>query len=149
MDRNPNDPTRRTFLVGLCGAAALTTGAMGAALLANGANAATGITRRRNGSVVVNVDKVPALRTYNSRVLLGNVKGTPVAIVRRGETYTAINLRCTHQGATVNEDPFGWRCPAHASLFALNGDLERGPAPTPLAEFSSRWDGIRRRLVVG
>ena len=143
------DPTRRAFLVGMCGAAALTAAGMGTALLADDAWAAAGIKRRKDGRVIVDVDKVSALRQDNSRVLLGTVKGTPVAVVRQGDTYTALNLRCTHQGATVNEDPSGWRCPLHGSLFALDGDLERGPAPTPLAEYSSSWNARRRRLIVG
>lgn len=143
------DPSRRAFLIGMCGAAALTAGGLGTALLADDALAATGIRRRKNGTVVVDVDKVPALSQDNSRVLLGNVKGTPVAIVRQGDTYTALNLRCTHQGATVDAQGAGWRCPAHGSLFALDGDLERGPAPTPLAEYSSRWNARNRRLTVG
>jgi Rieske Fe-S protein len=143
------DPSRRAFLVGMCGAAALTAGGLGTALLADDATAATGIKRRKNGTVVVDVDKVPALRRDNSRVLLGNVKGTPVAIVRQGDTYTALNLRCTHQGATVNADAAGWRCPLHGSVFALDGDLERGPALSPLAEYSARWNARKRRLTVG
>jgi Rieske Fe-S protein len=143
------DPSRRAFLVGMCGAAALTAGGLGIALLADDATAATGIKRRKNGTVVVDVDKVPALRRDNSRVLLGNVKGTPVAIVRQGDTYTALNLRCTHQGATVNADAAGWRCPLHGSVFALDGDLERGPALSPLAEYSARWNARKRRLTVG
>ena len=143
------DPSRRAFLIGMCGAAALSAGGLSTALLADDALAATGITRRKNGTVIVDVDKVPALRQDNSRVLLGNVKGTPVAIVRQGDTYTALNLRCTHQGATVDAQGAGWRCPAHGSLFALDGDLERGPAPTPLAEYTSRWNARNRRLTVG
>ncbi|MEY2989485.1 MAG: hypothetical protein RLZZ163_401 [Actinomycetota bacterium] len=143
------DPSRRALLVGMCGAAALTVGGLGTALLADDAIAATGIKRRKNGTVLVDVDKVPALRQDNSRVLLGNVKGTPVAIIRQGDTYTALNLRCTHQGATVNADSAGWRCPLHGSQFALDGDLERGPALSPLAEYSSRWNARRRRLTVG
>lgn len=143
------DPSRRAFLVGMCGAAALTAGGLGTALLADDAMAATGIKRRKNGTVVVNVDKVPALRKDNSRVLLGNVKGTPVAIVRQGDTYTALNLRCTHFGATVDADSSGWKCPLHGSQFALDGELERGPALSPLAEYDSRWNSRKRRLIVG
>jgi len=145
----PIDPSRRAFLVGACGAAALAAGGLGTALLADDAWAARGIKRRKNGKVVVSVDKVPALRQNNSRVLLGTVKGTPVAVVREGDTYTAVNLRCTHQGAIVNADSNGWKCPLHGSQFALDGDLERGPALSPLAEYSSTWNAKKRRLIVG
>ena len=142
-------PSRRAFIAGACGLTALAATGAASALLADDATAATGIRRRKNGSVIVDVDKVPALRQDNSRVLLGNVKGTPVAIVRQGDTYTALNLRCPHQGATVDPEATGWRCPAHGSLFALDGDLERGPAPTPLAEYTSKWNASNRRLTVG
>ena len=148
-EANTADPSRRAFLIGACGAATLAAGGFGTALLADDAWAAKGIKRRKNGKVIVNVDKVPALRQDNSRVLLGNVKGTPVAVVREGDTYTALNLRCTHFGATVEEDSGGWKCPLHGSQFALDGDLERGPALSPLAEYSSKWKAKKRRLIVG
>lgn len=143
------DPSRRAFLVGTCGVAALAAGGFGTALLADDAWAAEGIKRRKNGKVVVRVDKVPALKSDPSRVLLGTVKGTPVAVVREGDSYTALNLRCTHQGATVEGTSDGWKCPLHGSQFALDGDLERGPADSNLAEFRSRWRRKKRRLVVG
>jgi len=148
-EANTADPSRRAFLIGACGAATLAAGGFGTALLADDAWAAKGIKRRKNGKVVVSVDKVPALRQDNSRVLLGNVKGTPVAVVREGDTYTGLNLRCTHFGATVEEDSGGWKCPLHGSQFALDGDLERGPALSPLAEYSSKWKAKKRRLIVG
>ena len=148
-EANSADPSRRAFLIGACGAATLAAGGFGTALLADDAWAAKGIKRRKNGKVVVSVDKVPALKNDNSRVLLGNVKGTPVAVVREGDTYTALNLRCTHFGATVEEDSGGWKCPLHGSQFALDGDLERGPALSPLAEYSSKWRAKKRRLIVG
>ena len=148
-EANTADPSRRAFLIGACGAATLAAGGFGTALLADDAWAAKGIKRRKNGKVVVSVDKVPALKSDNSRVLLGNVKGTPVAVVREGDTYTALNLRCTHFGATVEEDSGGWKCPLHGSQFALDGDLERGPALSPLAEYDSKWRAKKRRLIVG
>ena len=143
------DPSRRAFLIGACGAATLAAGGFGTALLADDAWAAKGIKRRKNGKVVVKVDKVPALRKKQSRVLLGNVKGTPVAVVRDGNDYTALNLRCTHFGATVEPDRGGWQCPLHGSQFALDGDLERGPADSNLAEYKSKWRRKKRRLIVG
>ena len=143
------DPSRRAFLIGACGAATLAAGGFGTALLADDAWAAKGIKRRKNGKVVVKVDKVPALRKKQSRVLLGNVKGTPVAVVRDGNDYTALNLRCTHFGATVEPDRGGWQCPLHGSQFALDGDLERGPAESNLTEYKSKWRRKKRRLIIG
>lgn len=143
------DHSRRAFLIGMCGAAAVGL-TMGSALLADDAVAATGIKRRKNGQVAVTVAKVPSLAAANGRVLLGTVKGTPVAIVRESDgSYSALNLRCTHQGVTVNPDATGWLCPAHGSQFALDGAVERGPAATNLAAYPSRWNARTGVLLVG
>jgi Rieske Fe-S protein len=143
------DPSRRAFLVGVCGAAVLGAG-LGSALLADDAVAATGIRRKKNGQVVVTVAKVPSLQATGGRALLGTVKGTPVAVVREADgSFAALNLACTHQGVTVNPDAAGWLCPAHGSKFALDGAMERGPATTNLAAYPSRWDVRRGTLTVG
>jgi hypothetical protein len=128
MTGNHRDPSRRAFLIGACGAATLAAGGFGTALLADDAWAAKGIKRRkerqgrcerRQGS--------RAAKSEQSRVLLGNVKGTPVAVVREGDDYTA------HQPAlhALREPPSNptsgagsARCTARK--FALDGDLERG-----------------------
>lgn len=142
------DPSRRNFLIGVCGAAALA--GLGPALLADDAVAATGIKRKKNGQVVVTVRKVPALAQVDGRVLLGTVKGVPVAVVRTGDsTYEALNLRCTHQGYTVKADADGWLCPAHGSQFAVDGELERGPALSNLATVRASWNSRKGQLTVG
>ncbi|MCP4893501.1 MAG: hypothetical protein GY911_06765, partial [Actinomycetales bacterium] len=85
------DPSRRAFLVGTCGVAALAAGGFGTALLADDAWAAKGIKRRKNGKVVVRVDKVAALKSDLSRVVLVPVSGTLVAVLRSVYSYTALN----------------------------------------------------------
>lgn len=148
-DASVADPSRRTFLIGMCGAAALAAG-VGPALLADDAVAATGIKRKKNGKVVVTVRKVPELRKVGGRVLLGTVKGAPVAVVRTGSsTYEALDLSCTHQGVTVRESANGWTCPAHGSQFAEDGEVTRGPAMANLALVRTRWNARKGRLTVG
>lgn len=148
-DASAADPSRRAFLVGMCGAAALAVG-VGPALLADDAAAATGIKRKKNGQVVVTVGKVPALSKVGGRVLLGTVKGAPVAVVRTGTaSYEALDLSCTHQGVTVRESANGWTCPAHGSQFAEDGAVTRGPAMANLALVRTRWNARKGRLIVG
>lgn len=149
MNAQSEHPARRAFLVGVCGVAVLGAG-LGSALLADDALAATGIRRKKNGQVVVTVAKVASLAPAGGRALLGTVKGTTVAVVREVDgSYAALDLACTHQGATVNPDATGWLCPAHGSRFALDGAVERGPATTGLAAYPSRWDARRGTLTVG
>ena len=141
------DRSRRAFLAGVCGLAAA---GFGAALLADDASAATGIVRRKNGQVAVTVKRVAALGQVGSSVLLGNVRGVPTAVIRTGpSTYSALNLKCTHQGVTVQRIGDAWNCPAHGSQFAFAGGLERGPAGTPLATVKSRFNAAKGVLTVG
>lgn len=139
------EPSRRAFLTGACALVGL---GLGAALLADDALAAPGIERLRDGRVRIQVRQVPALRGVNGVVNLGTVKGVPTAVVVTGRNrYSAINLRCTHAGVTVNRSGNDWRCPAHGSLFTLNGSVEQGPAMTNLARVRSTFrNGV---LTVG
>lgn len=145
MTHELGSPSRRQFLVGACGLIGV---GLGAALLADDASAADGITRKPNGQVEVAVAKVPGLSKVGSAVLLGNVKGVPTAVVRTGgAAYRALDLRCTHQGVPVRQTGQTWTCPAHGSVFALAGGVDRGPAATPLAQVkSSLRNGV---LTVG
>ncbi len=58
-------------------------------------------------------------------------------------TFTAFNPTCTHLGNTVDpprNDVI--TCPAHGSQFnPTNGDVERGPAQTPLASVNVKVVG--------
>ncbi len=119
-------PDRRTLLLGFCGVLAA---GLGTALLADGAQAAAGISVAPNGLASVTVAKIPGLAKVGGSVNLGTVKGVPTAVVRTGaSTYVALDLRCTHQGVTVQGSNGAWACPAHGSRFAANGAVTGGPA---------------------
>ena len=142
-----NAVSRRSFLVGACTLATL---GMGATLLADDAQAATGIKRLPDGTVQVAVKKVSGLKNVGGAVVLGNVKGVPAAVVRTSaDAYTALDLRCTHQGVPVNQGGAGWSCPAHGSQFKVNGDVVRGPAEANLAIMKSKWNPKTSTLIVG
>jgi Rieske Fe-S protein len=138
-------PTRREFLKTVCGAAAVT---LGPVLLADDAMAADGIRRKANGQVVVTVAQVPGLARVGGTVMLGSVRGVPIAVVRTGRrAFRALDLRCTHQGATVRTSGSAWLCPAHGSRFAGDGSVIGGPAQRSLSTVRSSFaDG---RLTVG
>ena len=128
-------PDRRTVLLGLCGAVAA---GLGSALLAEGAQAATGVVVNASGQAVVTVAKVPSLAKVGGIANLGTVKGVPTAVVRTGaSSYAALDLRCTHQGVTVQSTGTAWSCPAHGSAYAVNGTVTRGPAMRNLASVKS------------
>jgi len=59
--------------------------------------------------------------------------GRSVALFRddQGGVY-AISTICTHLGCIVKPGPDGFECPCHGSRFAPDGEVIKGPAPTPL-----------------
>ena len=132
-------PNRRDVLTAACGIAVL---AAGATVFSEEAFAADGITKNANGTVTVDTTKAPGLKKVGGAVDLGNDKGIPTALVRTGtSTYTALNLKCTHQGVPVKAQGSGWSCPAHGSAFAGDGKVTKGPAAKPLATVPSKVSG--------
>lgn len=79
--------------------------------------------------------------------------GTPVLLVRQGDTIHAIHDRCTHRGGPLHEGEIEdgcVTCPWHGSRFRLtDGAVEQGPATGPQPAFDVRErDGrleVRRR----
>jgi Rieske Fe-S protein len=60
----------------------------------------------------------------------------PVCVYRFSETeYTALLMRCTHQGAELQVFGDRLECPAHGSQFSNTGKVENGPADTNLRTF--------------
>ncbi len=57
-----------------------------------------------------------------------------VTVVRGDEGLYALVRNCTHMGCIPNfsEADSRFHCPCHGSIFTLEGDVVRGPAPAPL-----------------
>lgn len=58
------------------------------------------------------------------------------AVVRRGESFLALDLTCTHLGCTVTATARGFACPCHGSRFGADGTVLTGPAARPLARLA-------------
>jgi nitrite reductase/ring-hydroxylating ferredoxin subunit len=60
----------------------------------------------------------------------------PVCVYRTSQTeYTALLMRCTHQGAELQVFGDRLECPAHGSQFSNTGMVQNGPADTNLRTF--------------
>jgi Rieske Fe-S protein len=122
-----NELNRRVVLTGACALLAL--GGVGALP----ASAEVDVQKSRKGRIKVRLKSIPELSKVGGSVGVGNVRGTPVAIARTGEsTYIAFSLSCPHQGVKVSRVEEGWECSAHGSQFEADGDLVLGPATTRL-----------------
>lgn len=59
----------------------------------------------------------------------------PICIYRNENTYSALLMECTHQGAELQVFGDKMQCPAHGSEFDNHGDVTSGPASDPLRSF--------------
>ncbi|MEO6547497.1 MAG: Rieske (2Fe-2S) protein [Ferruginibacter sp.] len=60
----------------------------------------------------------------------------PICVVRfSGQEYTALWMRCTHQGTELQVFGDKLQCPAHGSEFDNRGGVQDGPAATTLRTF--------------
>ncbi len=60
----------------------------------------------------------------------------PICIYRFSENeYKALLMRCTHQGTELQVFGDRLQCPAHGSEFNNKGEVQNGPADTPLRTF--------------
>ena len=48
---------------------------------------------------------------------------------------TALQLKCTHRGHSVNMQETKLHCPLHGSEFDFSGNVIHGPASSPLKKF--------------
>jgi Rieske Fe-S protein len=63
----------------------------------------------------------------------------PICIFRLSDTeYTALLMRCTHQGTQLEIYGDRLECPAHGSEFDQHGDVIEGPAQRNLRTFPVR-----------
>lgn len=61
------------------------------------------------------------------------VVSVPAIVRRTSKGYTAISLKCTHLGCTVEHKGDTFVCPCHGSRFDREGKRTRGPAARDLA----------------
>lgn len=74
---------------------------------------------------------------YRSYVVVHNEQlRNPICLFRFGEgNYSAVLMRCTHQGAELQVFGDRLQCPAHGSEFNNRGMVQNGPADTNLRTF--------------
>ena len=60
----------------------------------------------------------------------------PIIVFRLdSNNYRALLMRCTHQGTELQVFGDRLQCPAHGSEFTKIGNVQNGPADTPLRSF--------------
>ena len=71
----------------------------------------------------------------------------PVCVYRfSGDEYTALWMRCTHQGTELQVFGDTLQCPAHGSEFSNRGEVQNGPATEPLRTFPVTKEGNQLKV---
>jgi Rieske Fe-S protein len=75
---------------------------------------------------------------YRPSIILKNDKlDYPIFLYRFSEKqYTALLMKCTHQGTELQSSGDQLYCPAHGSEFTNKGTVSHGPAEASLRRFS-------------
>ncbi|MFM8841529.1 MAG: ubiquinol-cytochrome c reductase iron-sulfur subunit [Actinomycetota bacterium] len=128
----------------ICALATLTLGAMAAPAVA-----ASGVKVLSNGRVEVTLAKNPALKSVGGVVRIDGVSGRSIALVRTANGrngFTALDLRCTHEGTLVEQEGDIWGCRNHGAAFSLSGEVKIGPARSPLRKL--RVTATAKKVVI-
>lgn len=65
----------------------------------------------------------------------------PIVLYRFSENeYSALSLRCSHQGSELNVNGDLLTCTAHGSEFTNKGEIVQGPADSPLTKYKNTND---------
>jgi cytochrome b6-f complex iron-sulfur subunit len=65
----------------------------------------------------------------------------PIVLYRMSDdAYSALYLKCTHQGCEVRPNDQLLACPCHGSEFDRQGKVLEGPAEKPLKKFPVETD---------
>lgn len=83
-------------------------------------------------------ERAAALLVPNG-VMLVVATSVPGAIILRnvaGHGIIALSSKCTHRGCEVRPFPHSSQCPCHGSEFDQLGEVQQGPARSPLHRYS-------------
>lgn len=72
----------------------------------------------------------------------------PICVFREkdGKSFTALLMRCTHQGAQLQLFGDKFACPAHGSEFDYHGQIQQGPAESNLRSFPTLIENQQLRI---
>lgn len=89
-----------------------------------------------NGVLVV---PVSSFTEKNNLVIVRNNRMEyDILLVKSGNSYTALQMKCTHQDNPLTVNSTGLFCASHGSIFDLNGNVTKEPALQPLKKYSTK-----------
>lgn len=113
-------------------------GLIGAGLLLQGCGAGMPIfkTSVQNNQVEVPVSEFASGK--NMVVVRNAALENDILLVKKNDAYSALNLRCTHEGFGLTATDKKIICSAHGSTFDFDGNVLKEPALKPLKKFNTQ-----------
>jgi Rieske Fe-S protein len=95
-----------------------------------------------NNTITLTIDAASPLANVGSAALV-QASGRGFLVSRDdADTFIALTAICTHEACTVTGfQNQRYVCPCHGSRYNLSGGVETGPAPLPLARFTTESAG--------
>ena len=136
MERNQKKFARREFLATL--SAGLVAGALPGCAAIN-----TYQGQLDGNRIILSLSELGDDLAPGKTVLVGVPESDEAILLRRDAEgdLTALSATCTHLGCRVRPAPNFFSCPCHGSTFDLRGQVVRGPAQKPLANFPVQLRG--------
>jgi Rieske Fe-S protein len=122
--------TRRQFVSAACALCA-------SAVLAPAALAAEDDKKKKLKLVLKDGKVFIPAHVLNERLQSFKVKKMPkpLLLVKNSDHFEAYSMSCTHMGVKLKVDGDELVCPAHGSIFDLEGNVTKGPAKRNLDKF--------------
>ena len=103
-----------------------------------------------NGRITLAIDSNSPLSSVGSAALVKYANGILLVAHLSADTFVALSGICTHQGCTITS--YGsqiFTCLCHGSEFNTSGQVVRGPASSPLAEYPTQFASNSLIITVG
>jgi Rieske Fe-S protein len=94
------------------------------------------------GKLTVTIDAASPLAAVGSAALVQSTAGNALVSRTAQDTFTAVTALCTHEACTINGISGQiYVCPCHGSQFSVTGGVLKGPAASPLRQFTTSFAG--------
>lgn len=100
----------------------------------------------RNEFEQVNKKGVTTMRNYVLVELPGQT--FPIYLHRTGDAFTAVLMKCSHQGNELNAHEGFLTCPAHGSEYDAQGRVTEGPADRDLTAYRVTADDHKIYILI-
>ncbi|MBL7734263.1 MAG: Rieske 2Fe-2S domain-containing protein [Chitinophagaceae bacterium] len=127
---------RRLFIKNSCAACA---SLIGASWILEGCGSSLPMLKTaiaNNNTISVPISKFTPQN--NMVIVRGAGMENDILLIKKDNAYKALYMKCTHEGIGLTATSTKLVCPAHGSLFDLEGNVLKEPAHIPLKQFAAK-----------